>query len=48
MPFDFAPEQVGDPNGEAEVFRWLDWDDIDESKMSLPIDKIVMAMIKGK
>ena len=45
-PFDFAPHQVADPNGESEVFRWIKWDDLKEDDMSLPIDKVVIGMIK--
>lgn len=45
-PFDFAPHQVADPQGESEVFRWIEWHDVTESTMSLPIDKIVMELIK--
>src|SRR5919112_1993367 len=28
--FDFEPHQIVDPRGEAEVFRWVNWDDLDE------------------
>jgi ADP-ribose pyrophosphatase YjhB (NUDIX family) len=46
--FDFVPHQVSDPEGEAEVFRWVEWDSLDESMMDLPIDKLVVRMIKVK
>lgn len=45
-PFDFAPEQVADPNGTAESFRLIDWDDFSDEVVSLPIDKIVARLIK--
>lgn len=45
-PFDFAPEQIVDPNGESEVFRWIEWAELNESVMSLPIDKVVVKMLK--
>jgi 8-oxo-dGTP diphosphatase len=45
-PFDFAPGQVADPNGESEVFRWIEWEDLNEQVMSLPIDKVVVRMLK--
>lgn len=45
-PFDFAPNQIADPNGESEVFRWIEWSEISASQMSLPIDKVVMNLIK--
>ncbi len=44
--FDFLPEQVADPNGECEVFRWIDWNDLSGETMSLPIDKIVINLVK--
>jgi len=46
--FDFAPEQVSDPNGESEVFRWIEWDDLHPELVSLPIDKLVIRMLKDK
>ena len=45
-PFDFEPEQVSDPNGTAESFRLIDWDDFSDEVVSLPIDKIVARLIK--
>lgn len=45
--FDFAPHQVADPNGESEVFRWISWDALTEASVSLPIDKVVIGMLKG-
>src|SRR3954464_16025390 len=32
--FDFQPHQVADPNGEAEVFRWIEWNDLTEESVS--------------
>jgi 8-oxo-dGTP pyrophosphatase MutT (NUDIX family) len=46
--FDFTPDQVADPKGEAEVFRWIEWDDLSEETVSLPIDKIVIRLVKEK
>lgn len=48
IPFNFAPHQVADPNGESEVFRWIEWDELHEGHMSLPIDKVVINLIKEK
>ncbi len=45
-PFDFAPEQVADPHGTCEVFRWIEWEDLSENSVSLPIDKIVINLLK--
>ncbi len=44
--FDFLPEQVADKNGECEVFRWIEWTDLTEATVSLPIDKIVISQLK--
>lgn len=46
--FDFLPHQVSDPEGEAEVFRWIEWEELTEDLMDLPIDKLVVGMIKAK
>ena len=48
IPFQFQPHQISDPNGESEVFRWIAWDALNEAQMSLPIDKVVIRMIKEK
>lgn len=45
-PFDFSAEQVADPAMEAEVFRWLSWEEITENSLSLPIDKVVVRLLK--
>lgn len=46
--FDFIPHQISDPEGEAEVFRWISLKELNESMMDLPIDKVVVKMIKEK
>jgi 8-oxo-dGTP diphosphatase len=46
--FDFMPHQTSDPEGEAEVFRWIEWNDLSEEMMDLPIDKLVVSLIKSK
>ncbi|HRI19300.1 MAG TPA: NUDIX hydrolase [Panacibacter sp.] len=45
--FDFAPHQTADPNGQSEVLRWIEWNDLSAETVSLPIDKIVVTMLKG-
>ncbi len=45
-PFNFHPDQVADPNGESEVFRWLDWESLSEESVTLPIDKVVIRLLK--
>ena len=44
--FDFTPEQVADNTASCEVNRWVNWHDLHEETVSLPIDKIVVGMIK--
>ena len=44
--FDFAPHQIEDPTKEAEVFRWVEWNDLSPDTMSLPIDKVVIQLLK--
>ncbi|MCY7421454.1 MAG: NUDIX domain-containing protein [Chitinophagaceae bacterium] len=46
--FDFEPHQVADPNGCSEVFRWIQVHEITEESVSLPIDKIVVKMVRDK
>lgn len=46
--FDFLPEQIADPNGEAEVFRWIEWNELSEASVTLPIDKLVIKLLKEK
>jgi 8-oxo-dGTP diphosphatase len=45
-PFDFTPEQVADPNGTAESFRWVEWENLSEETMHLPIDKVAIKLLK--
>lgn len=47
--FDFTPFQTADViKGEAESFRWVNYEDINEETMSLPIDKIAIQILKEK
>ncbi len=46
--FDFEPHQVADPKGESEVFRWVQWNDLNEECLTLPIDKVVVKLLKEK
>lgn len=45
-PFDFELNQMADINIEAEVFRWVEWHELTEVTMSLPIDKVVIQLLK--
>lgn len=44
--FDFELHQIADVKGQSEVLRWIDWNDFNEEAVSLPIDKIVVKMLK--
>lgn len=46
IPFQFTPEQTADPNGESEVFRWIEWDALTADAVTLPIDKVVIKLLK--
>lgn len=46
--FDFLPEQVSDKTAQCELLRWIEWNDLNEESVSLPIDKIVVRMLKEK
>ena len=47
--FDFTPDQTTDDvKGEAESFRWVNFEDINEEAMSLPIDKVAIQLLKEK
>ena len=45
--FDFELHQIADTNGQSEVLRWIEWKDLTEDVVSLPIDKIVVRMLKA-
>lgn len=44
--FDFELHQIANPKGQSEVLRWIDWNEFNEDSVSLPIDKIVVRMLK--
>jgi len=48
-PFDFDEEQlrVYQEKNEIETFRFIDWNVFSEDMVTLPIDKIVSAMLKN-
>lgn len=46
--FDFEPHQIADTAGNSEVFRWAEWNDLTEESVSLPIDKVVVRILKEK
>ncbi len=49
-PFDFDEKQIKMYNetGETETFRFINWDDLSEKSVSLPIDKLVVNLLKNK
>ncbi len=46
--FDFDEHQMAAYNlhNETESFRFIDWNDLSEDSVTLPIDKIVVGMVK--
>ena len=49
-PFDFDATQLKmyEETGETETFRFIDWENLSEETVSLPIDKIVVNLLKAK
>jgi 8-oxo-dGTP diphosphatase len=47
--FDFDEQQLEIYNrtGETETFRFINWNDLSEDSVTLPIDKLVVKIIKG-
>jgi 8-oxo-dGTP diphosphatase len=45
--FDFEPHQVSDIHAQFELLRWIEWHELTEDSVSLPIDKIVVRMLKS-
>lgn len=48
--FDFDEEQMAAYNikNETESFRFINWNELSEESVTLPIDKIVVQMVKDK
>jgi ADP-ribose pyrophosphatase YjhB (NUDIX family) len=46
-PFDFLPHQTANAKGTAEAFRLISYEDISEESVTLPIDKLVVKMLKS-
>lgn len=48
VAFDFDEHQMASYNlhKETESFRFIDWKDLSEDSVTLPIDKIVVSMLK--
>ena len=48
--FDFDEMQLAvySEKGETETFRLIEWDDFSADSVTLPIDKVVASLIKGK
>lgn len=46
IPFNFTASQIVDLTKEAEVFRWVTWQELSKESVSLPIDKVVIELLK--
>ncbi|MCZ2298580.1 MAG: NUDIX hydrolase [Chitinophagales bacterium] len=44
--FDFTTEQIADKNGQAESFRFMNFNELQIDDVSLPIDKVVVKILK--
>ena len=47
-PFDFTAEQIADKTACAESFRFIDWENLSEDSVHLPIDKVVVKQLLEK
>ncbi|HQW83329.1 MAG TPA: NUDIX domain-containing protein [Ferruginibacter sp.] len=47
-PFDFDEQQLKmyAETGETETFRFVNWDEVSEDTVNLPIDKLVVKLLK--
>jgi 8-oxo-dGTP diphosphatase len=50
IEFDFDAEQLSryEKNNEVETFRFINWENLSEESVTLPIDKVVVQLIKEK
>lgn len=48
-PFDFDEQQMQlyNQQNETESFRFIDWENVNEDCVTLPIDKLVVRLLKG-
>jgi hypothetical protein len=46
--FDFSPAQIEDKKGTFESFRWVNFEELNEDSMSLPIDKVAIQILKQR
>jgi 8-oxo-dGTP pyrophosphatase MutT (NUDIX family) len=48
IEFDFDADQLAryEKNNEIETFRFIDWENLSEESVTLPIDKVVVGLIK--
>jgi len=49
-PFDFDQQQMAlyEKQNETESFRFINWEEVSEESVTLPIEKIVVRMLKEK
>lgn len=47
-PFDFEGAITNAPHQDAESFRWVDWQELSETTMTLPVDRVVMRLIQDR
>mgnify|MGYP000884268135 FL=1 len=47
-PFDFTAEQTTDKTACAESFRFIEWENLSENSVHLPIDKVVVKQLLEK
>lgn len=48
IPFDFSNNTETENIVQNESFRWIEWEELSENSVQLPIDKIVINILKEK
>ena len=50
IEFDFDEDQLSryEKNNEVETFRFINWENVSQESVTLPIDKVVVQLIKEK
>lgn len=46
-PFNFSADQVLSADAEHEVFRWVPWHELHPETLTLPIDQVVVRLLKN-
>lgn len=48
LAFNASPRTLDNPQADTASFRFINWEDLSEDSMTLPIDKIVVRLLKER